>query len=305
MTITVPAGAQAPAAGRRKKPAVALTGPDRIPRPSQGWYRNPVTGDKLRRVTTILDQGEPNPALMFWSANHTARLAIDSLPRLLANSRTSEEREESYDWLRKGHVRMKDERADVGGAVHRVIESTILGTPMPMDIVNDPELAAYLRHFQAFVRDWEIVFEASEMVVANPDEGYAGTLDFLFYSRLIARLLGVPSETLFKGDTKTGGELDKKGVYPKAALQMAAYRRAQVCWLRSGEQIPMPAVHSTGIVLHLRPEGYRVIPLECGDAVFDAFLQVKKVADWTSGLSKTVIGSALQLPTLDTTKAAA
>jgi hypothetical protein len=299
------AGAQTSAAKRRKKSAVEPTGPDRIPRPSQGWYRDPVTGAKLRRVTTILDQGDPNPALMFWSANHTARMAIDSLPRLLANSRTSEEREESYDWLRKSHIRMKDERADIGGAVHRLIESTLLEAPIPMDVVNDPELAVYLRHFQAFVRDWQVTFEASEMVVANPEDGYGGTLDNLLRSPLIAERLGVPADTVLAGDTKTGGELDKKGVYPKAALQMAAYRRAKHCWLRSGERIPMPAVHSTGIVLHLRPEGYRLIPVNCGDEVFDAFLQVKKVAEWTAGLSKKVIGPPLQLPTLDTMKAAA
>jgi hypothetical protein len=77
---------------------------------------------------------------------------------------------------------------------------------------------------------------------------------------------------------------------------MAAYRRAKVCWLRDGRQIPMPAVHSTWIVLHLRPEGYRVFPVDCGDEVFAAFQHVQRVAEWTSGLSKTVIGEALRLP---------
>lgn len=287
----------------RKKPAPL--GAARIPQPSQGWYRDPVTGMKLRRVTTVLDQGCPNPALMFWSANFTAQTAIDSLPQLIASSRTSVEREESYDWLRRAHIRKKDERADVGTAVHRLIEAHVLGTPMPDELLDDPEMAPYLENFLRFVTDWQIVFEASEMVVGNYEDGYAGTLDYLYRSPVIARLLGVPSETLFEGDTKTGGELDVKGVYDKAALQMAAYRRAKVCWLRDGSRIPMPAVHSTGIVLHLRPEGYRVIPVDCGDEVFAAFQHVHKVADWTSGLSKTVIGTALQLPTPDTAKAAA
>jgi hypothetical protein len=271
-------------------------GPDRIPRPSQGWYRDPMTGAKLRRVTTILDQGCPNPALMFWSANFTAQTAIDNLPQLIASSRTRQDREESYDWLRKAHIRRKDERADVGTAVHRLIEARILGTPVPEDLLNDPEMAPYVDHFLAFVRDWEIDFEASEMVVGNHDDGYAGTLDYLYRSRILALLLGVPAGTLFEGDTKTGGELDVKGVYDKAALQMAAYRRAKVCWLRDGTQIPMPAVHSKGIVLHLRPEGYRVIPVECGDEVFAKFLTARDMADWTSGLAKTVIGAALSLP---------
>ncbi|MGW6912496.1 hypothetical protein ACWGB8_01540 [Kitasatospora sp. NPDC054939] len=286
---------------RAKTPPV---GPDRIPKPSQGWYRDPVTGDKLRRVTTILDQGCPNPALMFWAANFTAQTAIDSLPQLIASSRTSTERSESYDWLRKAHIRRKDERAEVGKAVHRLIESKILGNPVPAELLDDPELAPFVAHFLRFVAEWEIEFEASEMVVGNPEQGYAGMLDYLFYSRLIARLLRVPPRTLFAGDTKTGGELGVKGVYDKAALQMGAYRGATVCWMRDGSRLAMPKVHSTGIVLHLRPEGYQVFPVECGDEVFARFLTARDMAAWTSGLSKKVIGEPLELPTVSLREAA-
>lgn len=271
-------------------------GEERIPKPSQGWYRDPVTGTKLRRVTTILNQGAPKEALVYWSANFTAQAAIDNLPQLLASSRSREERAEMYDWLRKAHVRRKDERGDVGSAVHDVIEAKILGTPTPADLLDDSELAPYIAHFLAFVRDWEIEFEASEMVVGNYEEGYAGKLDYMYRSPVIARLLRVPLRTLFMGDTKTGGELDEKGVYAEAGLQMAAYRAAKVGWLRNGRQIVMPQTHSTGIVLHLRPEGYRVHPLECGDEVFEAFRHVKRVAEWTSGPSKSVVGSPLELP---------
>jgi hypothetical protein len=275
----------------------APVGEARIPKPSQGWYRDPITGAKLRRVTTILNLGAPKEGLIFWAANFTADLAVNSLPQLVANSRTRQDREESYDWLRKAHVRRKEERGDVGTAVHKLIEGRILGTPIPEDLLNDPEMVPYVEHFLRFVEEWQIEFEASEMVVGNYEEEYAGTLDYLYRSPIIAYLLGVPADTLFEGDTKTGGELDLKGVYAEAGLQMAAYRRAKVAWLRNGTQIPMPAVHSTGIVLHLRPEGYRVVPVNCGDEVFEAFLHVKKVAAWASVLAKTVVGSSLHLPT--------
>lgn len=289
----------------RKVAAAPPEGEARIPRPSQGWYRDPVTGAKLRRVTTILSHGCSKEPLVFWAANFTAQTAIDSLPQLAAASMTREQRQDSYEWLRRAHTRRKEERADVGTAAHRLIEAHILGTPIPADLLNDRDLAPYVENFLAFVRDWEIEFEASEMVVGNYEDGYAGTLDYLYRSPVIARLLGVPADTLFEGDTKTGGELDVKGVYAEAALQMAAYRRARVCWLRDGQQIPMPAVHSTGIVLHLRPEGYRVVPVECGDGVFAAFQHVQKVAEWSTGLAKTVIAAPLQLPTNEPLKAVA
>ncbi|MFD8664467.1 hypothetical protein ACFV1U_03575 [Streptomyces microflavus] len=296
MTNTALAGASAPAAGRRRKTAPAPTGPDRIPKPSQGWYRDKVTGDKYRRVTTILSQGSTKgDVLSLWAANLVAETAFAHLPQLVASSRRPETRTEMYDWLRRAPLRKKDERADIGSAVHSIIEAHVLGEPMPVGLVDDPEMAPYLANFLRFVEEWQVTFEASEMVVGNRTAGYAGTLDYLLRSPLIAAEFEVPASTVLMGDTKTGGELDVKGVYPEAALQMSAYRKAEVAWLRDGSTVPMPATHSTGVVLHLRPEGYRLIPVACGDDVFAAFRIVQQAADWVSGLSKSVVGQALAL----------
>jgi hypothetical protein len=297
VSTTAPAGPTSPAAGRRRKAAApAPTGTDRIPKPSQGWYHVPGTDIKLRRVTTILGQGFPKPQLVFWAANLTAQDAFATLPKLVAASLYPAEKEAAYDWLRKGHIRKKDERGDIGGAVHDVIEAKVLGTPIPESFLSDEDIAPFIDHFLRFVQEWEIEFEASEMTVGNFTDGWAGKLDYLFRSRLIARLLKVPPQTLFIGDTKTGGELDEKGVYPEAGAQMSAYRRAEVCWLRDGTQIPMPKVHDVGIVLHLRPEGYRPMPLKCGDDVYAAFLHVQQVAEFQRVLAKSVVGEALVLP---------
>lgn len=305
MTTVAQAGAIVPAAGRRRKAAApAPTGPDRIPQPSQGWYRVPGTDIKLRRVTTILSQGFPKPQLVFWAANLTAEDAFANLPRLVSASLRPEDKEEAYDWLRKGHIRKKDERADIGGAVHDVIEAKVLGTPIPESFLTDDEIAPYIDHFLRFVDEWQIEFEASEMVVGNIADGWAGKLDYLFRSPLIAAALGVPANTLFIGDTKTGGELDEKGVYPEAGAQMSAYRRAEVCWLRDGTQIPMPLAHEVGIVLHLRPEGFRVMPLKCGDDVYAVFRHVQAVAEFQRLLSKSVVGEALALPDTSEERAA-
>lgn len=301
MSKTVRAGADAaPAAG-----------PDRIPKPSQGWYRDPVTGNKLRRVTTILDQGcAKGEALTIWAGNITADTAMDNLPYLVSNSLQPELRAEARTWLARAHVRKKDERADVGTAVHDVIEARVLGTPLSDELLADETLAPFLDHFHRFVEEWQVTFEASEMVVGNEDDGYAGKLDYLLRSPLVAAALAayfdtdVPADSVIIGDTKTGGELDVKGVYPEAALQMAAYRKARVAWLRDGSKVPMPDTFWAGVVLHLRPEGYRLIPAVADDAVFEAFLTIKRNANWTSGLSKKVIRPALTLPTRPEERAA-
>lgn len=280
----------------RRKPAAAPTGTDRIPQRSQGWYRDPETGQKLRSVTTLLGQGFPKPELVFWSANITARDAFDTLPQLVRSSLHADQREAAYDWLRKGHIRKKEERGDIGTTVHDIIEAHVLGEPISDELLADSEMAPYVDGLLQFIEQWQVTFEASEMVVANYTHGYAGRLDYILRSPLIAELLKVPEDTLFMGDTKTGGELDEKGVYPEAGAQMAGYRRAEMCWLRDGSKVPMPLTHSTGIVLHLRPEGFRVMPLLCGDDVFEAFLHVFKVAEFKRVLSKSVVGEALVLP---------
>ncbi|RJL21077.1 hypothetical protein [Bailinhaonella thermotolerans] len=284
-------------------------GPARIPkRGGDGWYRDPVTGQRLRSVTTTLNQGSAKEALTFWAAKIVAELALDQVPDLVRAARNPAERTEMIDWLRAEPIRRRDDRGDVGKAVHRVIEARILGETVPPSLLADGSLRPYLRHFFAFVADWQVEFEASEMVVAHYAHQYAGTLDYLFYSAPLAARLGVPTGTLFAGDTKTGGELDqitygghRRGVYPEAGLQMAAYRAAPYGWLRSGERIAMPPRHEVGVVLHLRPGGYRLIPVRCGDAEYAVFRHIQAVAAWSTGAAKTVIGQPLAPPDPPTT----
>lgn len=319
----------AAAAPRKRTPKAKppVEGIDRIPKRSQGFYRDPINGEKYRSVTTILTQGVPKEALVFWAGDTVAESALDNVPALVRAIRRPDDRAEMFQWLRRAHTRKKDERADVGSAVHDIIEAHVLGTPMPKHMLTDPEMAPFLRHFLRFIDEWQVTFEASEMVVANPEELYAGTLDYLVRSRLIVDQLvdqgllpaDVDRDVCLMGDTKTGGEMctgdalcvrlrpsvfracDEalhtiKGVYPEAGLQMSAYRAASTAWLRDGTKVPMPATHPVGIVLHLRPEGYLVHPALCDERVFDHFRYARRVADWTSETSKSVLGQALAVP---------
>ncbi|MFD7509552.1 hypothetical protein ACFV5N_09440, partial [Streptomyces sp. NPDC059853] len=262
-----------------------------------GYYRDPVTGERLRRVTTILRAGLPKGGgLMYWHGKVVAETAMERLPELVAASMDPQRQADMLAWLTRAPERARDERGDVGRAVHRLIEARVLGQPVPQELLDDVSLRPFIANFERWVADWGIEFEASEMVVANSEAGYAGTLDFLFRSRIISLLLDLPLATIYLGDTKTGGVLDERGVYPEAGYQMAAYRSARVGWLRDGTQVPMPEVAETGIVLHLRPEGYRVIPVDAGPSVFREFEAIHRVArgQWTT--AKTIVGSALSLP---------
>lgn len=257
---------------------------------NRGYYKDPQTGERYTSVTTILDRNINKP-LAHWAANTVAKCAMDNLPYLTRSSRAIPDRIDAYDWLRGAAERAKEDRAGIGSAVHALIEHRVLGTPVPPQIDDDEDMAPYLAHFEAFVRDWQVTFTASEMIVGNRSHLYAGTLDYLLRSPLIADALGVPAHLEIAGDTKTGGELDVKGVYPEAALQMSAYGHAEFAQLRDGSRVPMPPVAERGVVLHLRPEGYRLIEANVGDDVFAQFLAMRALdAAWTTDLSKRVIG---------------
>ncbi|MER7213140.1 hypothetical protein ABT340_39265 [Streptosporangium sp. NPDC000239] len=178
-------------------------GTARIPRRSTaGFYKDPATGELLRSVTTILTQGSPKEALIHWAGNLVAETAMEHLPQLVRASRNPQAAKDAYDWLRRAHTRKKDERADLGTAVHQIVEAKVLNEPMPEAILTNPEMAPYIANFEAFVADWQITFTASEMVVADYDHKFAGTLDYLLQSPLLAQALGCPPDMDIPGDTK-------------------------------------------------------------------------------------------------------
>lgn len=316
---------------RVRKPAV--TGADRIPKPSMGWYRSPVDGEKYRRVTTVLDGGVPTDGLKFWYALTVADSALSNLPYLIQASMTATGRREARDWLKRSPTQKKDERAELGSAIHKAVEAKILDAPMPE--TDDLEIAECLRHFDRFVTEFDVQFEASEMVVASDQHKYAGTLDAMLISAPIVALLiqagwltpDADPATPLMMDTKSGGDIcwaggldgngnptepglcvkvrpsefkncpgmphPIKGVYGTAALQMAGYRACDKAWLRDGTVIDMIPTHPVGIVLHLRPDGFLPVPAKCGDEVFHYFKHAIVVAEWTSKKEKTVLGDAL------------
>lgn len=307
---------------RMKKPEP--TGAARVPKRSMGFYRSPISGEKYRSVTTILSQGVAKEALVFWAGNTVAESAMSNLPYLVQSSMSGADRTEAYDWLRRAHTRIKDSRAEIGSAIHGLIEARILGTPVPETLMTDEEIAPYVRNFDAFVTKYQIEFTASEMVVAHDDEMYAGTLDYLFRSPMIVRLLiaagflpeGSDEQLDMAGDTKTGGELclgdglcvrsrpsefkscdgeahSIRGVFGEVGLQMAAYRGAQTAWLRDGSKVPMIQTHEAGIALHLRPEGYLVVPVRCGPREFEYFHNARVMAEWCTEGQKNILGTPL------------
>jgi hypothetical protein len=123
--------------------------------------------------------------------------------------------------------------------------------------------------------------------------GYCGTLD------MGARLLmgrdenGVPMGENWLIDVKTGS-----GVYDEVAFQLAAHRYADT-WVEyspSGEpaETAMPPFDRCG-VLHVREDGYSLIPVEASVTAHRGFLYLKQAAEEIEA-NKGAVGEPLEPP---------
>lgn len=243
-------------------------------------------------VTTIIKNGVPAPALQQWGMTEVARFAVanhrqisgmlGSVRLVKADDGTHlvsdpDAVEGAIAWLRQAPYRESERKADIGKAIHSLVESRILGTPVP-------EIADELRPRMARFAEWEATFApeylAAETTVFSDRESYAGTADI--FARIAGRTLII--------DTKTG-----KDVYPDAALQLAAYAHADYVGLADGTDVPLPAFDG-GAVLHLTDAEARFVPVLIDDTVFRAFLYAREVFRWAEETSKGVLSMPLAGP---------
>lgn len=266
---------------RKAKPGDKL---EAAPSRYRGYYSTPY--GRFRSVTTILDGGLAMPNLPFWYAREASLRAVDNIPKL-SRLRGQTARDEAARWIAKAATEKRDAAADLGSWVHALAEARVLGAPYPKP--NDDQ-KPYVDAVEQFLLDHDPEFEATEMTVAHPEDGWAGTGDA--WLRLPRTRFG---NTLLLGDWKTS-----KKAREKTALQCSAYQRARVGWLKDGTEVVPPAADNA-VLIHIRPDlypdtGYAVIPLDTSDAVYAQFLKVRDIdKEWTRGLQKTALGEPLEL----------
>lgn len=254
--------------------------------------------ERFWSVTTLIKSGVPSPALTYWGMREVASYAavnhrvlaamleavrVRKTPGGLAIVTDPDAVTGAIDWLKESPWRERNRKADVGTAVHAAVEAHILGVAWPEP---DEDTAGHLAQFRRFVDAFDPKFELAEASVYNRTAKYAGTLDFI---------ATIPGRGRALVDTKTSGS----GVYPEAALQLAAYRFAEFVGLPDGTEAPMPAVDGCA-VLWLPggddPDGWDLIPVVADETVFRSFRHVIEVARWQEETSKGVIGQPLPLP---------
>lgn len=267
------------------------------------WYTLP-TGQRLLSVTTGIERGIPKPGLQYWYSNTTARVAMEMIPRL-ARARGKAARQALYEELRRAPNGAKEAAGDRGTFIHQVAESKILGTPMgPVPEEHQPYVEAFLNFYDRERPE----YEATELVVANLDDEWCGTLDAAV--KLVALAERYPHLAWLQGlvaiDYKSSND-----VWGEAGLQLAAYRRATHAWLKDGTPVPPPATLGA-VVVHLKPEtvvqrargpvtvgyadtGYRVVPMDTSDVMYAAFLAAHGTArKWTDAIKENAVGEPFE-----------
>jgi len=189
------------------------------------------------------------------------------------------DRDAAVQWLKDAAYRDRDRKGQLGEKIHDAIEAYVLGQPFPK---WTPDILPRMNAFERFLARYEPNYEIgmTEASVFNRSHRYAGRADTVFE---IGR--GPHKGRRVLNDYKSGG----KDVYPEAALQLAAYRRAEFVGAPDGSEQPMPPVDMT-TVLWLPDDGeFRLVEVATTDDVFRAFLYVRENYRWADSISKGVV----------------
>lgn len=250
------------------------------------YYHHPVTGEALVSVTNVLGTCVAKQALVPWAAKIAGEYAIEHLPELVVRSRT-----EDREALRKeisGQVKVTTDKAsDLGTRVHAGAEARVLGTGGKLE----PDVAPFVDQYVRWLEDWKVDIErdvyATEMTVADPAKGYAGTLDLGVYLRGIDGFMDgkvIWSEDpdqrrLVWVDFKSSATRARTSGYPEYVLQLAALRYAKEMWLPDDTVAKLPPA-ACAAVLNLRPRSYAFIPVDASPAAHRAFCALLEGTKW-------------------------
>lgn len=242
-----------------------------IKRAGARFYVDPADGEKkVPGVTSVLGM-LPKGFLTFWASKLVAETAVDDLGSVV--SIAMRDRDAAVDFLKRAPTRTTAKAADTGSTAHDLFERLARGERVGR---VHPDMAQYARHFAAFLDEQQPEFLHLEETIWSDQYGYAGSFD------AIARIDG---ETVIL-DWKT----TRSGVHEDVALQLKAYSRAdRMILAASGESIPVPAVDAAA-VLHVRPEGAKLVPVDCSDDLFDVFTALLTVFQWDTVRKKSAIG---------------
>ncbi|TDC92343.1 hypothetical protein E1161_13290 [Saccharopolyspora aridisoli] len=247
-----------------------MAGIQTLNRSGSRFYVDPDDSSKKAPSVTSIVAMLPKPFLTSWAAKLTAENAIDHLGSIVDLALT--DRAGAIDYMKRAHRRNTQAAADIGTEVHELFERIARG-----EVVRSvhPDLRPYVDHIHAFHDRYQPEHRHIEDAVWSDKHDYAGSFDTIG---------DIDGETVIL-DVKT----TRSGVHEDVALQLSAYAYADRIIKQDGSSEPVPDIHA-GAVLHLRPEGWKLVPVRIDEEVLGYFLHLRQIFDWNSEVCKTVIG---------------
>lgn len=225
----------------------------RVDTPKSHYYT--INGVRAVGVTTALDALPKH--LTRWAARTVSEYVVDHLDTvtsMLANGG----RQPTVDYLVALPHQVRDSAGERGTDVHDLVFD--IAQDKKVDVPN--ELMPYVRGALSYLDDYQPDVVLAETVVASYSYGYCGTLD---------SIQDVPGLGRVLVDWKTSN-----GLYGNHALQLPAYRFAEVYLDADGNEHPMIEVDDT-YILHIKPDDYELVPVTAGRDQFDDFVNVLNV----------------------------
>lgn len=227
-------------------------------------------GPLVPGVTSICAMKDKSGPLVGWAKRETAACAVRNLP-MLATMVESGGPKAAIDWLKAIPDYQRETAADLGSRIHVLAEAIAKGEAVELTGEEQPFIAAYQRDFLTR----KPRFLAVEAMVYSDHHRYGGTAD---------AWVRLGTETWLI-DYKTGSS-----IYGDTALQLAGLAFAD--WIgRPGDpkRYRIPRTTRFG-VLHIRPEGARLVPYAINEDTFAAFLACRALYEWEKGQAQTVKG---------------
>lgn len=238
-----------------------------------------IDGKKADGVTTLINKGLPKPALMNWGIRSVAEFAVEHLDRLVDMRGEGIDDQNIVAMLKQSPYTNRDNAARRGTEVHDLAEKLVHG----IEVEVPDEIRGYVEACVRFLDDWQVKPVLVEAVVASRRWNYCGTLD------LVADL---PDGRRVLADYKTS----KSGIFGETALQLAAYRYAEVYLDADENEQPVADLGITDVMaVHITAAGYSVHPLVADEDTFRTFTHVAHVARKSNGL-RDLVGDPVEAP---------
>lgn len=229
-------------------------------------YVNFKTGEVAPSITTVM-KSMANPNVEAWKLRQAADYA-----NLYWDEMGDWHPAQRKEAMIGAHEAYSGEKSALGTLVHEICEALIKGNPVAIP----KEASSYVAQFGRFIMEKKPRFILSEFTVWSRTLEYAGTADFL------AEIGG----KMVLCDIKTG-----KGTYPDYGLQLAALKYADFLVTPACEEKDMPKVDELAL-LHLRPRGWKLIPIRRELACFKAFCAARDLFWWKREVADHVLGEA-------------